>query len=276
MTRRAGSTRARSSRPRPGSATRRATSARVQPATARAATSSADASRLTRRSSIRAACTRSSSATTPPTRRRWSSACAAFRRSCSPGLPAVRRELGARAHDGVRARRRLDAAHDRLAVHPRRVDPAAAARQHGPPRRRRDGDARPRLDPGLERHPDAVRHPPGLHPDAARARPRGSRRLHRRRRAATGFWGNMRALHRQPAEGLVGCRRDRRERLLLRLPAPADRQPQDLRHRHGADQGQRSRATSCSARTRPSAPPTRACSGSACRSSTGSWCATSR
>ena len=35
------------------------------------------------------------------------------------GLPAVRRELRARAHDGVRARRRLDPAHDRLAVHPR-------------------------------------------------------------------------------------------------------------------------------------------------------------
>ena len=50
------------------------------------------------------------------------------------------------------------------------VDPAAAAGQHGPARRRRDGDARPRLDPGLERHPDAVRHAAGLHPDAPRPR----------------------------------------------------------------------------------------------------------
>ena len=64
-----------------------------------------------------------------------------------------------------------------------RLDPAAAARQHGPARRRRDGDARPRLDPGLERHPDALRHPARLHPDAARPRPRRPRRLHRGRRA---------------------------------------------------------------------------------------------
>ena len=68
-------------------------------------------------------------------------------------------------------------AHDRLAVHPRGLDPATAARQHGPPGRGRDGDARPRLDPGLERHPDAVRHAARLHPDAARPPPRGPRRV---------------------------------------------------------------------------------------------------
>ena len=37
----------------------------------------------------------------------------------------------------------------------------------------------------------------------------------------------------QPAQGVVGRRGDGGQRLLLRLPAPADRQPQHLRHRPG-------------------------------------------
>ena len=45
----------------------------------------------------------------------------------------------------------------------------------------------------------------------------------RPRRAAKGFWGEHARLHGQPAEGVVGRRGDRRERLLLRLPAAADR-----------------------------------------------------
>ena len=48
-------------------------------------------------------------------------------------------------------------------------DPAGAARQHWPPRRRDHGAARARLDPGLHRHPDAVQPAARLHPDAARA-----------------------------------------------------------------------------------------------------------
>ena len=80
------------------------------------------------------------------------------------------RELRPRAHVGVLLRGRLDAAHDRRADHSHRGDRPAAARQHGPHRRRDHGPARARLDPGLDRHPDAVQHPARLHPDGARAR----------------------------------------------------------------------------------------------------------
>ena len=38
-----------------------------------------------------------------------------------------------------------------------------------------------------------------------------------------GFWANTARLHGQPAQGVVGRRGDRGQRLLLRLPAPADR-----------------------------------------------------
>ena len=91
-----------------------------------------------------------------------------------------------------------------------------------------------------------------------------------------GLLGEHERLHGQPAEGLVGRRGHGGERLLLRLPAPAHRRPQHLRHRARADRRQRARATSCSARTRRSARPTAGCSGSAWRTWTGWWCATSR
>ena len=71
-----------------------------------------------------------------------------------------------------------------------------------------------------------------------------------------GFWGNMRRLHGQPAQGLVGRRRDAGQRLLLRLPAPAHRRPLHVRHRAGPDRRRRARATSWSARTRRWARPT--------------------
>ena len=95
-------------------------------------------------------------------------------RHLAGGLPARRRtliaQLGPRADDRVLLRGRLDAAHRRRADDPRRRDPAAAARQHRPPRRRHHGDARARVDPGLDRHPDALRPAAGLPADAARAR----------------------------------------------------------------------------------------------------------
>ena len=71
----------------------------------------------------------------------------------------------------------------------------------------------------------------------------------------------MRRLHRQPAQGLVGRRGHRRQRLLLRLPAAARRRPLAPTTTvlgHARRQG--ARATSCSARTRPSARPTPGCS----------------
>jgi anaerobic selenocysteine-containing dehydrogenase len=48
-----------------------------------------------------------------------------------------------------------------------------------------------------------------------------------------GYWAGMRGLHGEPAEGVVGSGRDGGQRLLLRLPAAADRQPQHLRDRDG-------------------------------------------
>ena len=63
-------------------------------------------------------------------------------------------------------RGRLDAALDWRADHPRRRHPPAPARQHRAARRRHPGAARPRLDPGLDRHPDALRHAARLSADA--------------------------------------------------------------------------------------------------------------
>ena len=80
------------------------------------------------------------------------------------------RQLRPRAHHRALLRRRLDAAHRGRADDPRRGDPAAAAGQHRPSGRRGDGAARPRHDPGLDGHPDALRPAAGLPAHAARAR----------------------------------------------------------------------------------------------------------
>jgi formate dehydrogenase major subunit len=71
----------------------------------------------------------------------------------------------------------------------------------------------------------------------------------------TGLLGQQARLPGQPAQGVVGRRRDGGERLLLRLPAAADRRPQHLPTVTDRSRA-RCRATSCSARTRPSARPT--------------------
>ena len=92
-------------------------------------------SSATRRCSTRAASSRSCGATTPATRPRWSSGSAASRASSSSQVAeTLIAQLGPRAHDGARLRRRLDAALRRRADDPRRRDPAAAARQHRPAR----------------------------------------------------------------------------------------------------------------------------------------------
>ena len=78
----------------------------------------------------------------------------------------------------------------RRADDPRRRDRPAAARQHRAPGRRHHGDARPRLDPGLERHPHALRPAPRLPADAQglRGRPH-ARELHRGGRLARAAGG---------------------------------------------------------------------------------------
>ena len=79
-------------------------------------------SRRTRRCSTRVASTRSSSGTSPATRRRWSSGSAAcLPRQFLDDREGVGGELGPRAHRGAGLQRGLDAAHRRRAVHPRRA-----------------------------------------------------------------------------------------------------------------------------------------------------------
>ena len=84
-----------------------------------------------------------------------------------------------------------------------------------------------------------------------------------RQHRAEGLLGQRRRLRRQPAQVLLGRRGHRGERLRLRLPAAADRRPRHLPDRDGHAATTRSRATSCSARTRRSARRTGGCSGSA-------------
>ena len=66
-------------------------------------------------------------------------------------------------------RRRLDAAHQRRADDPDGRDPATAAGQHRPARRRHPGPARPCHHPGLDRHRHAVQPPARLPQRAQRA-----------------------------------------------------------------------------------------------------------
>ncbi len=199
------------------------------------------------------------------------------RRLPLPG-PRGHREQRARAHDGLRLRRGLDPAHPRRAVHPHRRDHPAAARQHGPSGRRHHGPARAREHPGLDRHPDALQHPSRLprHAHGRRARHLGRVHLRHRQQGAEGLLGQRRHLCREPAQGLVGQGRDGREQLGLRLPAEAERSRTAPTRRRWRCSTTRSRATSCSARTPLSGPPTGGCSASPCRTSSGSSCATSR
>ena len=55
----------------------------------------------------------------------------------------------------------------------------------------------------------------------------------RRRPGPEGLLGQRRRLHGEPAEGVVGRGRHARQRLLLRLPAPADRRPRHVPDGHG-------------------------------------------
>jgi hypothetical protein len=129
------------------------------------------------------------------------------------GLRGAVRELGPGAHVGVLLRGRMDAAHGRRAVHPRRVDHPAAARQHRATRRWDPRAARPRDDPGLHRHPDPVRHPARLPAHAARARALEPGRLHRTQRGAARLLGQRARLHGVAAEGLLGRRGNAGQRL---------------------------------------------------------------
>ena len=198
--------------------------------------------RATRRCSTRAASTRSSSGTSPATPRRWSSRSAASRASSScevcRGLDG---ELGPGADHRAGLRGRLDPAQRRRAVHPHRRDPPAAAGQHGPARRRDHGAARARQHPGLDRHPDAVQPAARLPADAARADQHdasttGWTRSATRTRRASG--ATPRPTRVSLLKAYWGDAATRGQRLLLRLPAPADRRPRHLPHGAGHDRRQ--------------------------------------
>ena len=64
---------------------------------------------------------------------------------------------------------------------------------------------------------------------------RGPRHVHRGRGGGEGLLGQHARLHRQPAQGVLRRRGHGRQRLLLRLPAPAHREPQHLRDRRRPD-----------------------------------------
>ena len=183
------------------------------------------AGRATRRCSTRAACSRSSSGTSPATRRRWShEVCgidAGGRSRRSPRRSP--RNSGRERTTAFVLRRRLDPAH------------ASACSTSAPPRSCRCCSAtsaapaaaswRCAGTPASRARPTSRRCStccpatcPMPHAHAARRRSTSTSQTREHR---PGFWGNMPRLHRQPAQGLVGRRGDGRERLLLRLPAAA-------------------------------------------------------
>ena len=129
-------------------------------------------------------------------------------RAVPRGVRGAVRELGPRAHERPLLRRRLDPAHGRRAVHPHRLDHPAAAGQHRPAGRRHHRPARARVDPGLDRHPDALRHPARLPADARGRGARVAAGLHRAELAAGRLLGQHGRLHRLAAEGVVGRRGD--------------------------------------------------------------------
>ena len=201
-TRPAGSTRASRTRPPPDSATPEAASAqreRVSRGERRGGSHGSGGPSLsgtrspTRPCSIRAACSRCSSGTSPATPRNWSSeVCGISPELFARVAEALTRNSGRERTTAFVLRGRLDPPHGRRPVHPRRGDHADAAGQHRPPGRRDPGAARARQHPGLHRHPDAVQHPARLHPDAARrTSTRPSPTSSPPTPATKGFWGNM-------------------------------------------------------------------------------------
>ena len=163
----------------------------------------------------------------------------------------------------------------RRPVHPHRGDPPAAARQHRPAGRRDHGAARPRVDPGLDRHPDALQHPARLPADAARRARRTFDDYIERERVADGLLGQLRRVLRQPAEGVVRRRTRRRTttaasttcRGSTATTPPTRRRSADARRQgEGLHRGRREPGRRLGERE--------GCTGWRWRSSTGSSCAT--
>ena len=131
------------------------------------------------------------------------------------GVRDARRQLGAGADERVLLRGRLDAAHGRCPDDPLGRDRPAAARQHRPARRRDHGAARARVDPGLDRHPDALQHPARLPADAAHRDVRRPRPFHRGEHVAHRLVGPLPRLLGVADEGVLRRERERGQRLPL-------------------------------------------------------------
>ena len=142
-------------------------------------------------------------------------------RSLPRGGSGLHRELRPRPHHGARLQRRLDPAQRGRAVHPHRRDPAAAARQHGSPG---GGIMALRGHASIQGStdiPTLFNLLPGYLPMPTAGAGRQPRRLDRgdQPTRVEGLLGHRTLLRGEPAQGLLGRRRNRRERLLLRLPA---------------------------------------------------------
>ena len=224
----------------------------------------------------RTASFRSSSATSPATPPRWSSRSAAFRaRSFVAVAETLCRNSGRErtsaicyavgwtqhTHGVQNIRSRLD--------HP------AAARQHRASRRRDPRAARPREHPGLDRHPDAVRHP-------ARATSRcptrtvgtRPRQVRRAERARHGRLGLAEELHGELLKAWWGEAATPENNFafayLPRIDGDHSHYPMMLRMIDGGTKG-----FIVSGRTRPSARRTPRCIGARWPTSSGWSCATS-
>ena len=173
-----------------------------------------------------AACFRSSSATTPATRPRWSRRRAGSRRRCSLQVAeTICANSGPRPHERVRLRGRLDPAHGRrrsTSARPailqlllgnigRPGGGIMAMRGHARIQGSSDIPTLYDLLPGYLPMPHAHEHE-NLQDTSRRTRPRRATGEHAR-------------LHGQPAEGLVGRGGHGGERILLRLPAAHHRRP---------------------------------------------------
>ena len=166
--------------------------------------------------------------TSPATHPSWWRRSAAFPASCSSRSPRrCATTPGASAPPRSATRSAGPSTRSAFSTSARRDHPAAA-RQHRAPGRRHHGAARPRVDPGLDGHPDALQHPARLPADAPCRGARGPAELRREQTLPDRLLGPHGRLHDQPAEGLVGRCRDGRERMVLRPPAPHHGGPLDL------------------------------------------------
>ena len=196
--------------------------------------------------------------------------------SCQVCRRAVRRTRP-RADDRLLLRGRLDPAHRRRPVHPHRGDPPAAARQHRPARRRHHGPARPRL---ASRAPPTSRPSTTCCPATSRCRTPTATATSASYIEADGADGRLLGPHATPTWS--ACSRPggatpppptTTAASTTCRASPATTRTYQTTLRHARRQGRR--ASSCWARTRPSARPTRGCTAWRWPSSTGWWCATS-